>query len=76
MDWFLQTIYCSCGVQGDKCTGMFYTQASCNVNACGTPRIVAGDIAGMIDKGMNDREIWAALVKEKGRDIWQPHLLR
>ena len=76
VQWFLSTIYCSCGIQGDKCTGMFYIQASCNVNGCGMPNIMAGDIREMIDQGLPDQKIYAKLVTEKGRDLWRPHLLR
>ena len=76
VDWFLSTIYCSCGIAGDRCTGMFYIQASCNVNACGTPREMARRIGRMIDEGLTDREIFEKLVADRGRDIWQPHLLR
>ena len=76
VQWFLNTVYCSCGIAGDKCTGMYYTQASCNINACGMPKIVAADIREMIDKGLDDREIFATLEEEKGHDLWRPHLLR
>src|SRR6266851_1777715 len=32
IEWFLASIYCPCGVNGDTCTGDFYTFASCNPN--------------------------------------------
>lgn len=76
LDWFLNSVYCSCGIRGDRCTGMFYVQASCNVNACGTPGELLGSIGEYIDDGLSDREIFTRLVKDRGRDIWQPHLLR
>src|SRR5207249_2857058 len=37
IEWFLASIYCTCGVAGDRCTGHFYTLASCNPNGCGMP---------------------------------------
>src|SRR5207249_5718958 len=37
VEWFLASIYCTCPVKGDRCTGMFYTLASCNPNGCGMP---------------------------------------
>src|SRR5439155_19139281 len=40
IDWFLASIYCTCGVAGDVCTGHFYTLASCNPNGCGMPNSV------------------------------------
>ena len=55
---------------------MFYTQASCNVNACGMPNEIGRIIGGLIDDGMSDREIFVKLKKERGREFWQPHLLR
>ena len=76
VQWFLQTIYCSCGIPGDRCTGMFYIQASCNVKGCGRPKEVAAEIRAFIDEDLSDREIFAKLVKDRGRDIWRPHLLR
>ncbi len=76
LDWFLNSVYCSCGIRGDRCTGMFYVQASCNVNACGTPGELLGSIGEYIDDGLSDREIFTRLVEDRGRDIWQPHLLR
>src|SRR5262249_52267349 len=30
VDWFLASVYCTCGIKGDGCTGHFYTLASCN----------------------------------------------
>ena len=37
IEWFLASIYCTCRVGGDGCTGDFYTLASCNPNGCGKP---------------------------------------
>ena len=37
---------------------------------------VAAEIRAFIDEDLSDREIFAKLVKDRGRDIWRPHLLR
>ena len=76
IDWFLASTYCTCGVGGDRCTGMFYIQESCNVNACGMPKQLSGEIARKIDEGKTDLQIYNELLEDRGRDLWQPHLLR
>jgi hypothetical protein len=75
LDWFLSTIYCSCKVGGDGCTGMFYTLESCNPNACGMPRHMRQVLAEKIDKGMTDKQILEELLKESGPELLRPHLL-
>lgn len=75
VDWFLASIYCTCKVRGDGCTGHFYTLASCNPNACGMPNKTRQALAKMIDAGMTDDQIFAALLKERGPDLLRPHLL-
>ena len=74
IDWFLASIYCSCGINKDTCTGHFYTLASCNPNGCGMPNMTRGEIAKMIDKGMADKQIWDALRKDRGPLMTKPHL--
>jgi hypothetical protein len=74
VEWFLASIYCSCGVAGDVCTGHFYTLASCNPNGCGMPRHMRQVIAERIDKGQTDRQIFDYLLKEHGPDLLRPHL--
>ena len=75
VEWFLASMYCSCKIGGDGCTGMFYTLASCNPNGCGMPNHVRKVIAGKIDKGLTDRQIFEELLKEQGPDMLRPHLL-
>ena len=75
IEWFLASIYCTCKIGGDGCTGMFYTLASCNPNGCGMPNNVRKIIAGKIDKGLTDRQIFDELLKEMGADLTRPHLL-
>ena len=75
IEWFLASIYCTCKVRGETCTGMFYTLASCNVNACGMPTAMADRIAELIDAGKTDREMFEILLKEHGPLLLKPHLL-
>jgi hypothetical protein len=74
IEWFLASIYCPCGVNGDTCTGDFYTLASCNPNACGMPQHMRQVIAGKIDKGLTDRQIFEEILKEQGPDLLRQHL--
>src|SRR5262249_51652790 len=75
IEWFLASTYCTCGVKGDRCTGHFYTLASCNPNGCGAPNDMRKKVAAKIDQGMTDRQIFEELVKEHGPDLLRPHLL-
>ncbi len=75
VEWFLASIYCTCKIKGDGCTGHFYTLASCNPNSCGMPNHVREVIAKEIDKGLTDRQILEQLCKERGDDLLRPHLL-
>lgn len=75
IEWFLASIYCTCGVRGDVCTGHFYTLASCNPNGCGQPNAMRKRIAELIDKKLSDREIFEKLLKEEGPGLLHPHLL-
>jgi hypothetical protein len=75
IDWFLATIYCTCKVKGDTCTGHFYTLASCNPNACGMPNIMRKRVAEKIDRGLTDKQVLEELLKEQGPDLLRPHLL-
>jgi hypothetical protein len=75
VDWFLASIYCTCGIKGDGCTGHFYTLASCNPNGCGMPNVMRQTIASKIDRGLTDRQIFDELLKERGAGLLRPHLL-
>jgi hypothetical protein len=75
VEWFLCSMYCTCVVKGDGCTGHFYTLASCNPNGCAQPNAMRKELAGLIDKGLSDRQIFEALLKEHGPDLLRPHLL-
>jgi hypothetical protein len=76
IEWFLASIYCTCGVRGDVCTGHFYTLSSCNPNGCGMPRATRRDIGELLDKGLTDKQVFEALLKEHGPKLLRPHLLR
>jgi hypothetical protein len=75
IEWFLASLYCTCGVKGNVCTGHFYTLASCNVNGCGLPRSTQKELAAMIDKGLTNRQIFERLHKDRGTDMVRSHLL-
>jgi hypothetical protein len=75
IDWFLASIYCTCGVRGDVCTGHFYTLSSCNPNGCGKPNQMRKRLAELIDKGLSDRQVMEKLIEEEGPGLLQPHLL-
>ena len=74
IEWFLASIYCTCKVGGDICTGDFYTLASCNPNGCGAPNMTRRKIAEMIDKGLDDKQIFDDLRAERGPLMTRPHL--
>jgi hypothetical protein len=75
IEWFLASVYCTCGVRGDTCTGHFYTLASCNPNGCGKPNQIRKKVAGLIDKGLTDRQVFDKLMADEGPGLLQPHLL-
>ncbi|MBI1832760.1 MAG: DUF3179 domain-containing protein [Planctomycetes bacterium] len=75
IEWFLANTYCTCKIGGDGCTGHFYTLASCNPNACGAPNLMRRYVGKKIDDGWTNREIFEALLKEKGQPLLRPHLL-
>jgi hypothetical protein len=75
VEWFLASIYCTCGVSKDVCTGHFYTLASCNPNGCGMPNHMRDVIREKIDKKLSDRQIFDELVKESGPLLLRPHLM-
>ncbi len=74
VEWFLATVYCTCGVGKDVCTGHFYTLASCNPNGCGMPHHMRDQVGEMIDRGLTDRQVLDQLVKDYGPLLLRPHL--
>jgi hypothetical protein len=74
IEWFLASIYCTCGVGADTCTGHFYTLASCNPNGCGMPNMMREILAKKIDKNLTDKQIFEELLKEYGPSLTRPHL--
>lgn len=75
VEWFLASIYCTCKVKNDTCTGHFYTLASCNPNGCGMPNHMRKVVGALIDKGLTDAQIFEQLLKEQGPELLRPHLL-
>jgi hypothetical protein len=75
VEWILSSIYCSCKVAGDRCTGMFYSLASCNENACAMPRLVRRQVAALLDEGKTDRQILDKLRQDQGPLVFKQHLL-
>lgn len=75
VDWFLASTYCTCKVKGDRCTGMFYSLASCNINACGMPNKIRRLVSNMIEERMTDKQIFESLLKQRGKQLLKPHLL-
>jgi hypothetical protein len=74
IEWLLASIYCVCGVDGDVCTGHFYTLASCNPNGCGMPNSMRGTLGKMIDRGLSDWQIFDELLQKHGPLLLRPHL--
>jgi hypothetical protein len=74
IEWFLASIYCTCAIDKDVCTGQFYTLASCNPNGCGMPNATRDKVGKMIDNGLSDRQIYDELLKESGALLTRPHL--
>jgi hypothetical protein len=75
-EWILSSMYCSCPISGDVCTGMFYTLAACNTMTCGMPERVRKFVRPLIEKGLADKEIFERMDAEFGAAMWNPHLLR
>jgi hypothetical protein len=75
IEWFLASIYCSCNIRGDRCTGMFYTLASCNTHACGMPNQMRARIGKLIEEGLTDAQVFDVLAKEQGPLVFKQHLL-
>jgi hypothetical protein len=75
IEWFLASIYCTCKVKNNTCTGHFYTLASCNPNGCGMPNHMRKTLAAKIDQGLTDQQIFEELLKEQGPLLLRPHLL-
>lgn len=76
VEWFLASTYCSCSISGDRCTGMFYSLASCNENTCGMPNQIREKVGKMIDEKLTDEQIWQKLYELRGPDFGKQHLLR
>jgi hypothetical protein len=74
IEWFLASIYCTCGVDKDTCTGHVYTLSCCNPNGCGMPNDMRKQLGVMIDQGLDNRAIFDALKQKHGPLLTKPHL--
>jgi hypothetical protein len=75
-EWFLTSIYCTCAIDKEICTGQFYTLASCNPNGCGAPQATRKEVLKLIDQGETDKEIWDRLKSSRGPLMAKPHLIK
>ncbi|MDA7980119.1 MAG: hypothetical protein MPJ50_15240 [Pirellulales bacterium] len=76
VQWFLASTYCACSIDGDGCTGMFYTLASCNPGTCGMPNRFRKIVEPLIDQGKSDEEILRTLETTLGPACLKQHLLK
>lgn len=74
IEWFLASIYCTCGVDKDTCTGHVYTLSCCNPNGCGMPNDMRKKLGVLIDQGLTDRAIFDQLLKIHGPLLVKQHL--
>ena len=72
IEWFLSSIYCTCRCQGRRLHRPLLFPGECNPNGCAMP---GRRLASLIDQGLNDKQIFEALIKEHGPDLLRPHLL-
>jgi hypothetical protein len=76
IEWFLASVYCTCNIKGDKCTGMFYSLASCNRNGCPNPNKTRTLLGKLMAEGKSDHEIFDHLHETRGPNLVKPHLLK
>jgi hypothetical protein len=77
VEWLMSSIYCTC-LMNDVCAGHIYTLAGCDAgpgHTCGLARDTRQQIAEEIDRGRTDREIFDALLTERGAKLLRPHML-
>lgn len=76
IEWFLSSIYCTCSIAGDRCTGHLFTLSLCDHKGCGKPNSMKQVLSGYIREGLTDAEILKRLLAEEGPELLVPHLLR
>jgi hypothetical protein len=76
IEWFLSTVYCTCGIAGDRCTGHLYTLSMCHPTGCGKPMAMRNVLADLIKQGLSDAQILKRLEADEGPELLVPHLLR
>ena len=73
IDYFLSTIYCSCGMLGNSCAGHWNTLAACQLHGCGMPNLSTKLIGERIDAGQTDAAILTELLERNGKNILRLH---
>ncbi|MBI3877294.1 MAG: DUF3179 domain-containing protein [Verrucomicrobia bacterium] len=73
IDYFLSTIYCSCGMLGSSCAGHWNTLAACQLHGCGMPNLITKLVGERIDVGKTDEAILAELIERNGKNILKLH---
>jgi hypothetical protein len=76
VEWLMSSIYCTCGMH-DDCAGHVFTLAACNsgpVHPCGLAKRTREELVKLIDKGQTDRQIFDALLEERGPNLLRPHM--
>ena len=67
VEWFLASIYCTCKVGGDICTGDFYTLVELQPERLRGPERHPQADQAMIDKGLDDKQISTICGPNAGR---------
>ena len=75
IDYFLSTIYCTCGMMGTSCAGHWNTLAACKLHGCGMPNLMTQLIGKWIDEGKADADILEAVLKRDGSLALRQHQL-
>jgi len=75
IDFFLSSIYCTCGMMGTSCAGHWNTLAACKLHGCGMPDLITRLVGEWIDNGKNDQQVLAALLDREGPLLLKQHQL-
>jgi hypothetical protein len=76
IEWLVSSLYCSC-MMHDACAGHLFTLAACDAagkTPCGLAKRTREVISEMIDQERTDRQIFDALLKDRGTKLLRPHM--
>lgn len=73
IDYFLSTLYCTCGMMGNACAGHWNTLAACKIHGCGLPDLMTQIIGASIDAGKTDQQILDLLLQREGELVLRQH---